>query len=218
MLKAVIFDLDGTLLNTLDDLADSTNFALRSTGLKERTLDEVRRFVGNGVYKLIERAVPTSADAETINRVYEIFKSHYIDNSSNKTDLYPGIKDLLLKLSDNGVKTAIVSNKLNEAVVSLRNVYFTMIPIAIGETPDVSKKPSPDMVFNAIKLLSVEKDEVLYVGDSEVDIETAKNAGVRCISVSWGFRDERELLQFGAERIAHDPSELCDMLLECAKR
>lgn len=216
MIRAVIFDLDGTLLNTLDDLSDSTNFALRSVGFKERSVDEVRRFVGNGVYKLIERAVPTNTDIEAIKRVYEIFKTHYVNNSCNKTAPYVGIKELINELLKFDVKVAIVSNKLNEAVGLLRDMYFPMIDVAIGETPVVMKKPAPDMVFEAAKKLSVNLKDIVYIGDSEVDIETARNAGVECISVAWGFRTEEELLRSGAKCIVQKPIEIYDVIM--AKR
>lgn len=211
--KAVIWDLDGTLLDTLQDLAGATNYALGVHGMPERTLDEIRQFVGNGVGKLIRRAVPEGTDDECFDRVFTTFKEYYVEHCQEKTKLYDGVKDTLLYLRQNGIKQAIVSNKLQSGVTELWNIWFRdVIDVAIGETPDVMRKPAPDMVLEAMTQLGVEKDEALYVGDSEVDIMTARNTGVECVSVEWGFRTREFLMENGAKVIVTKPSEIIDYL------
>ncbi|MBQ8403513.1 MAG: HAD-IA family hydrolase, partial [Clostridia bacterium] len=186
----VIFDLDGTLLNTLEDLCDSTNFALACFGFPARTLAEVRSFVGNGIGKLIERAVPEGTESSVCAQVLEVFKAHYSENCNNKTRAYDGIEWLLKKLKEEKIKIAVVSNKVDSAVKVLCERYFAdYISVAIGETENIRRKPAPDTVFAAMELLGAEKKNTVYVGDSEVDVETAKNAGIGLVAVSWGFRN-----------------------------
>ncbi len=210
----IIFDLDGTLLNTLDDLADSVNYALAANGLPERSLDEVRRFVGNGVANLMERSVPAGTGPELEAKCLADFKAHYLTNMRHKTAPYPGVLDLLSDLQDNGCKVAVVSNKFDGAVKELCGVYFgPLLPVALGERPGVRKKPAPDLVRACLERLGATADRAVYVGDSDVDIETAKNAGLPCLSVSWGFRDAAFLRAHGAETIAGTPEELKDMIL-----
>lgn len=207
--QAVIFDLDGTLLNTLTDLADSTNYALKTMGFPERTIDEVRRFVGNGVEKLIERAVPEKTDAETTEKTLRIFKEYYSQNMTNKTGPYPGIPEVLAELKKKQIPVGIVSNKFDAAVKDLRNRFFsTSIETAIGESANVAKKPAPDTCIEAMQEMEITTEHTVYVGDSDVDIKTAENSGLDCISVTWGFRDEEFLREHGAVTIIHKPEEL----------
>ena len=178
-ITTVIFDLDGTLLYTLEDLQGSVNYALSQMNYGLRTLEEVRHFVGHGVYRLIERAVPDGTSHEEIDRTFEIFREHYSKNCNVTTRAYDGILDLLTILKEKGYHLAIVSNKMDSAVKALNEIYFnTWISVAIGATDTVRKKPAPDTVFAAMKELGVSPKETIYVGDSEVDIETAKNAGI----------------------------------------
>lgn len=210
----VIFDLDGTLLNTLDDLADSVNYALSSCGLPERSIDEVRNFVGNGVRRLMFRAVPGGEQNPVFERAFSCFKEHYLHNSVNKTCPYEGIMALLAKLKRYGIAMAVVSNKLDVAVNDLNRRFFAdFISVAIGDRENFRRKPAPDSVLEALRMLGKTAEESVYIGDSEVDIETARNAGIDCISVSWGFREEKILRDSGAVRIAHTPEELGNMLI-----
>lgn len=212
--SAIIFDLDGTLLNTLEDLADSVNYALASNGFGMRSIEEVRMFVGNGIRKLIERAVPDNTDIETVDSVFETFKSHYLGNMMNKTKPYDGIMELLRMLSERGVRMGIVSNKYDPGVKGLNESFFSKyIKVAIGESADVAKKPAPDTVYEALKEMGIEKTETVYVGDSDVDIATAANSGLDCISVTWGFRDREFLKEKGASVIIDSPLEILDFVI-----
>lgn len=207
MKDTVIFDLDGTLLNTLDDLTDSTNFALRRLGLRTRTREEVRAFVGEGVRLLIERALPGDKKQLT-DECLKLFELHYNVNKNNKTKPYRGIGKMLDDVAALGLKTAIVSNKYDEAVLSLRNSLFPQIDIAVGERGGMSKKPAPDMVEYALKQLCSDKDNAVYVGDSDIDVLTARNSGLPIIAVSWGFRPRDLLQSLGADEIIDRPDEL----------
>lgn len=212
--NAVIFDLDGTLLDTIKDLADSVNFALSMCGYKERTLKEVTSFVGDGVRMLIKRSVPEGTDEEGYEKVFLLFKEHYHHNSNNKTKPFEGIEDLIIKLKSLGYKIGVVSNKYDSAVKELVLIHFeNMISVAIGESEEIRRKPNPDGVIKALKTLSVRKEEAVYIGDSEVDLKTAQNAGVDCILVSWGYRD-KEFLQNckGALGIADKPLDILNFL------
>lgn len=211
--KTLIFDLDGTLLNTLDDLALSVNYAMRECGFCERTLDEVRRFIGNGVEVLIHRAVPTTATEEEYKNALEIFKAYYKKNSRKNTTPYPGVIDLLAQLKGDGYNLAIVSNKVDFAVKDLRDEFFMgLIDVAIGDSDATRTKPEPDMVYKAVEELGVDIKECIYIGDTDVDIETAKNSGMDCISVSWGFRTKSELIGYGAEMIADKASDILELV------
>ena len=209
-IKAVIWDLDGTLLNTLDDLAASTNAALAQNGLPERTTDEVRCFVGNGVHKLIERAVGEPGEKHPkFEQVLGDFVAHYGEHSRDCTRPYAGIMDVLDALSGEGVKHAIVSNKVDFAVKALSKEYFgERMLSAVGDDPSRAKKPAPDSVWEAMRQMGVTAQEAVYVGDSDVDVITARNAGIPCIAVTWGFRSEECLLQAGAQHIARRPEEI----------
>ena len=211
---AVIFDLDGTLLDTLRDLADSTNFALAAHHMPPRSVEEVRAFVGNGVGLLIHRAVPAGTPPEAEAACLADFRAHYLRNMAHKTAPYPGILPLLDRLRAAGISTAVVSNKFDGAVKGLCRQYFgDRIPVAIGESPGVARKPAPDTVFRALAELGAPPAGAVYVGDSDVDIATAKNAGLPCVSVSWGFRDAAFLAEHGAARIVHTPAALAELLL-----
>ncbi len=209
----VIFDLDGTLLNTLEDLADSTNYAMRASGLKERSINEVRNFVGNGVDVLIERAVEGAISKEQELECLDVFKQHYSKNMDNKTKPYDGIMDVIKELLKRGYHIAIVSNKFDAAVKGLNVDYFEgLFPVAIGASDTVAKKPAPDSVIKALQELHSDKERAVYVGDSDVDIMTARNSGLPCISVTWGFRDEELQRSMGTDYIIHKPEELLDVL------
>lgn len=212
-ISTIVFDLDGTLLNTLEDLADSTNYALRQYGFAERTLEEIRAFVGNGVRKLIERALPEGAENPLFNSVFSCFKSYYVDHCMEKTGLYAGIPEMLHELKSAGYHMAIVSNKLQSGVDELYEHYFSdTVEVAVGELPELNRKPAPDMVLLALEKLGVSTDEAVYVGDSDVDVATARNSGLSCISVLWGFRDKEFLVQHGAHCFAQTPEEICRII------
>lgn len=206
-----IFDLDGTLLDTLDDLKNALNFALKSNGFPVRTRDEVRSFVGNGMKKLIERGAGDSATEEKLERLYQFHTSYYSKHSTDMTAPYAGIQELLKKMKAAGVHLAVVSNKDDYAVGPLCEKYFPKIfEVAVGVREGVAKKPAPDTVLEVLKKFG--GASAVYIGDSEVDIETAKNANIRCISVTWGFRDESDLIKSGATAIAHNTDELLELL------
>ena len=214
MYRAVIFDLDGTLLNTLDDLAASTNAALRQFGYPERTVEEVRRFVGNGVRLLMVRALPQGEATPRFEEILAYFRQHYAAHCREATAPYPGIPALLARLRERGVRVAVVSNKFDAAVKDLCHAYFGgEVEVAVGESPAVAKKPAPDAVLAAMRELGVSPADTVYVGDSEVDVETARRAGVPCISVLWGFRDRAELVAHGATHFAPDTAALAALLL-----
>ena len=209
--KTFIFDLDGTLRNTLNDLAASTNHALLTNGMAERSIDEVRQFVGNGVRLLIERAVEPGTDKATIDRVFADFKTHYMHHSLDTTRPYDGIMDMLHELRHRGIRIAVVSNKLYAATRELCHHFFAdTVEVAIGEKEGIRRKPSPDTVIEAMLELGVDKTDAVYVGDSDVDIATAKNCGIPCISVLWGFRDKDFLIEHGAQTFVNHPSELLE--------
>ena len=211
--KALIFDLDGTLTDSLEDLWISVNHSLRTMGWPERTLDEVRTFVGNGVHLLIERAVPQGTQADALERCFQLFRSHYVEHCMDHTAPYPGILDLLVELSKEGYRTAIVSNKLQAGVsVMYHRHYASLVHVAIGEHDGVRRKPAPDMIYEAIAQLGVQKEECIYLGDSDVDILTARAAGLPCISVLWGFRDKEFLLAHGATTLVQHPTDILDIL------
>lgn len=215
MKTAVIFDLDGTLLNTLEDLKDSTNYALQKFGFPQRTLDEVRSFVGNGLRMLIVRAVPADTEDAVINAVLKTMKLHYAENYHNKTRPYDGIEALLVRLKAEGYPMAIVSNKADLVVALLRKLYFdTLIPVAVGETEGVLRKPAPDMVVEGLRRLGLPGANAVYVGDSEVDLQTARNAGLPCLSVTWGFRSIQQLEEAGAQHLVHTPEELYETICQ----
>ena len=212
-IKAVIWDLDGTLLNTLDDLAASVNAALAMNGMPLRSTEEVRAFVGNGIRRLMVRAVPGGEANPAFDKALEDFTRHYGAHSRDRTRPYDGILEMLDKLSAAGVKHAIVSNKIDFAVKALSRAYFgERMCAAIGDDPSRARKPAPDSVFAAMREMGVTAQETVYVGDSDVDVLTARNAGVPCVAVLWGFRDEACLRAAGAERLARTPDELREII------
>lgn len=204
-----IFDLDGTLLYTLDDLTASTNHAMRAYGMAEHTTEEVRMMVGNGIRKLIERAVPGGTGNPLYENVYKTFMHHYLEHSLDTTRPYPGIMEMLAALKAKGRRMAVVSNKYCKATEHLCRTFFgEYISVAIGESADIRKKPAPDTVLEALRRLGVSKGGAVYVGDSEVDIATARNCGLPCISVLWGFRDKDFLVKNGGTTFAESPEEI----------
>lgn len=212
-LKAVIFDLDGTILDTLEDLKNSVNFALSKNGLPVRTIDEIRAFVGNGIRLLMERAVPENTNDELLERCFLDFKKHYKEHSADNTKPYDGIIPVLREIKAKGIKLAVVSNKADFAVQTLVEEYFQgLFDFAVGEREGIRRKPCPDSVNEAIRVLDASPDEVVYVGDSEVDIETSRNAGVNCVAVTWGFRDKCVLESLSPEYIIDKPSQLMELI------
>jgi phosphoglycolate phosphatase len=211
--NTVIFDLDGTLLNTLDDIKDSVNYALNKFNYPLRTLEEVRKSVGNGAKILIDNVVPPNTSTEDSAMCLEVYKEHYAHNSQNKTRPYDGILSLLKLLYQQDIKLAIVSNKFDFSVKELCRIYFgEYIHVAIGESANVARKPAPDSIYTAIKELDSVKSRVIYVGDSDVDVQTAHNAGIPCIGVTWGFRDREVLEKAGADSIINKPEEITNYL------
>lgn len=212
--QLVIFDLDGTLLDTLDDLADAVNWALEQEQLPRRTREEVRAFVGNGIRNLIERAVPAGTEAAQTDRVFAGFKARYAGHCADKTRPYPGILELLARLRAEGIRTAVVSNKADFAVQTLCRDYFPgLVDCAVGERAGIPKKPAPDSVQEVLRALEIPREQAVYVGDSEVDVVTARNAGMDGILVLWGFRDRQTLERAGAKTFAATAEELCAALI-----
>ncbi len=224
--STLIFDLDGTLLDTLHDLAASTNYALRQYGMPEHSLDDVRRFVGNGVRMLMQRAVPEGADNPQFEQVFAAFRQHYMQHSLDTTRPYDGIPETLRALRQRGFRLAVVSNKMMAATQELVAHFFPEVEVAIGENEaaGIRKKPAPDTVYEALRQLSASKHitplapgrgvggEAVYIGDSDVDLATARHAGMPCISVLWGFRDRDFLVGHGATTFVRHPHELLDVL------
>ncbi|WP_449020790.1 HAD family hydrolase [Prevotella jejuni] len=211
--KTYIFDLDGTLLSTLNDLASSTNYALRWAGMPERTIEEVRMFVGNGVKLLMERAIPEGVNNPKFEETYAKFREHYMEHNLDTTRPYDGVPELLHELKRRGKHLAIVSNKFYAATQDLAKHFFPdTIEVAIGERENIRKKPAPDTVLEALRQLNVSKEDAVYIGDSDVDIMTAKNSGLPCISVLWGFRDKDFLIEHGGSLFVEKPIEILSRL------
>ena len=212
--KAIIWDLDSTLLDTLQDLAGAVNHSLEAYSLPVKTKEEIRAIVGRGIRHLVENAVPTGTDPATTDAVFGEFCTYYAAHSADATAPYAGIPAMLEKLSRAGVKMAIVSNKADFAVQDLVRQYLgEEITLAVGAREDIPKKPAPDMVEYALARLGVTKAEAAYVGDSEVDVLTARNTGMDCLAVDWGFRSRETLREAGAERIFSTPQELMEAIL-----
>ena len=209
----ILFDLDGTLLDTLKDLTVSINYALKQLGFPERTIDEVRRFVGNGMAKLVERALSAAgAPASLAKSCLTLFSGYYKEHIHDYTVAYPGVTQLLQTLKKAGCKLAIVSNKMDDPVKSLANLYFPdLIDAAIG-TPSDHKKPDPYCVYTALHKLHSTPEQSIYIGDSHVDVETAKNAGIPCICVSWGFAGRKGLAECHPDIIVDTADELASLL------
>ena len=206
--------MDGTILNTLDDLADTMNYCLRSYGMPERTISEIRSFLGNGLRVLVEKSVPAGMEKSLIDLMCETFGDYYKDHCAIKTRPYEGINTLLQKVRDAGILTAVVSNKVDFAVTELCNEYFDgLFDYSIGERPGQRRKPFPDSVNAVLEYFKLTKEETVYIGDSEVDFMTAKNADMDVIMVDWGFRDEATLQLMGAKKIAHSTDEVYEMIV-----
>ena len=214
-IKAVVFDLDGTLLNTLTDLAASCNRALQQMGRPPRTEDEIKSFIGNGARLLCNRLVGLDAPEETVDQCLKLFQADYNLHLNDNTAPYPGIMDMLRTLRDNGVQCAVVSNKYDAATRAICQMYFgDLISVTIGEGNGITKKPCPDGTNKALSLMGVKPEEALYVGDSDTDVETAHNANLFCVGVTWGFRSRIVLEMAGAESIIDTPEELLDIVLK----
>ena len=213
MYDTIVFDLDGTLLNTLKDLCNSTNFALNKYGFKERTLEEVRTLVGSGAAVLIKRALPEGVDDKIYSEVLATFKEHYREHSNDLTAPYEGVLDMLEEVKKRGYKTAILSNKPHNAVCDLHKLFFEKyIDVPMGVKDGIPTKPNPQMVENVLKELASAKEKTLYVGDSEVDVQTAANSKLDMVTCLWGFRSEEELKANGAGNFIKEPMELLGFL------
>lgn len=214
-IRTFIFDLDGTLLDTLGDLAASVNYALQAHNMPTHSIDNVRRFVGNGVRLLMERAVPDGASNPQFDAAFATFRQHYMAHSLDTTRPYEGILEMLRVLRQRGYRTAVVSNKFYAATQELCHHFFPdTIEVAIGEheAEGIRKKPAPDTVIEALRQLGERREDAVYVGDSDVDIATAAASGMPCISVLWGFRDRQFLMEHGASRFISQPLELLTLL------
>lgn len=211
--ELIIFDMDGTILDTLEDLKNSMNHTLRLYHMPERTLEEIRSFVGNGIRKLVERAIAANTPTEQIDKIHQDFMDYYQIHCSDFTKPYPGIVSLLQSLKAQGYKTAVVSNKADSAVQDLCLQYFpNLFDIAIGERSGIARKPAPDMVNLALQKLEITHEKAVYIGDSDVDVATAKNSNLDMIAVDWGFRSRDFLISQGACTIASSPEEILPLL------
>lgn len=210
--NTVIFDLDGTLLYTLTDLTTAVNAAMHRFGWQERTYEEMRHFVGNGIRNLMDHAVPGGEKNPLFEEAFATFKEVYARVQTDTTGPYDGILEAVRTLQEHGIKMAIVSNKIDGAVQTLNDDFFHM-DIAIGEREGVARKPAPDSVFLAMKELSADPESTVYIGDSDVDLKTAKNSGLPCISALWGFRTREELESYGATCIADTPADMVREIL-----
>ncbi len=212
--KAVIFDMDGTILNTLEDLKNATNYSLRQFGMPERSLEEVRMFVGNGIRKLVERAVPAGTSEEKIAQVFDVFLEYYEIHSADNTSPYPGILELVEKLKKSGIKTAVSTNKADVPAQELGREYFNGIfDLIVGQQDGLKVKPAPDSVNKILSILDIQKKDAIYIGDSDVDVQTAKNSGLDFIGVSWGFRGREFLEKNGAKNIVDNANEILDLVI-----
>lgn len=212
-ITTAIFDLDGTLLNTLTDLSTGVNLALRKYGYPERTVDEVRQFVGNGLAKLVERALPDGRNNPDYEAVLAETRVQYAAHREDTTAPYEGILPLLRKLTDAGLTLGVVSNKPDAHVKALCRLHFgELVTAAVGSMEGVRLKPAPDSVLHTMELLHSDKAHTVYIGDSDVDLQTAQNAGIPCISVLWGFRDKENLLQAGGNIFAQEPEDIAEII------
>lgn len=211
--KIAIFDMDGTILDTLTDIYNAINHSLEVFGLPQRTKEEVRMFVGNGLRKLVERAVPVNTNENIIENVLSELLSYYGEHSSDTTAPYLGINDAIASLKERGIITAVVSNKADFAVQILNEQFFDgLFDYAIGEHEGFNPKPEPDMVNEILKRANVTCDKSVYIGDSDVDLMTAENSNMDCIAVAWGFRSVEFLKEHGAQIIANKPEELIELI------
>ncbi len=218
MKNTVVWDMDGTILNTLEDLKDSVNHAVTTYGFKPYNLQEIRAMLGNGIKVLMELAVPNGYNNPKFDDCFETFAQYYQLHMNDKTKPYVGITEVMKVLKEKGYKQAVVSNKIDSAVQKLVQVYYPFVDLAIGERDGLQRKPQPDMVWAALDELGVKRENAVYVGDSEVDLATAKNSGLDCVSVAWGFRDLKMLEAIGAENIIEKPEQLLDVLEKMQRR
>jgi phosphoglycolate phosphatase len=213
--KAVLFDMDGTVLDTLGDLAAAVNHTLREFSMPERSIAEVAAALSNGAAYLIAHTVPAGTPKELTDKVLAAYAPYYDAHCDILTGPYDGIVPLMEKLRDRGVKLAVISNKQDTAVKPLAEKYFPgLLEIAVGESTEVRRKPNPDAVLAALRHIGVEREDAIYVGDTEVDLQTARNAGMECASVDWGFRTREQLVEIGAEHIFDTVQELEEYLLK----
>lgn len=209
----IVFDCDGTLLDTLTDLRNAVNYVLRAHDLPERSVPEVKAALGNGVAHLMRQSLPASISEAEFNTYLDEFKAYYGEHLQDYTAPYPGMLDVLDILRAKGYKLAIVSNKIQEGITPLNKEYFgDRLPVAIGERPGLQRKPAPDMVLQALKELGSTQSESIYIGDSEVDVATAKNSGLLCIGVTWGFRDEQLHKDLGVTHIARKAEDIVTII------
>ena len=209
----IVFDCDGTLLDTLTDLRNAVNYVLRAHDLPEQSVPEVKAALGNGVAHLMRQSLPDSISEAEFNTYLDEFKAYYGEHLQDYTAPYPGMLDVLDTLRAKGYKLAIVSNKIQEGITPLNKEYFgDRLPVAIGERPGLQRKPAPDMVLQALKELDSTQDESIYIGDSEVDVATAKNSGLLCIGVTWGFRDEQLHKDLGVKYIARKAEDIVTII------
>lgn len=209
--KLVVFDMDGTILNTIDDLADTLNYSLGQFNMPKRSLKEVKSFVGNGIGKLIERAVPEGTTEEKCKEIFDVFAAYYKDHCADKTRPYDGIVEVIKELRNRGYKTAVVSNKADFAVKDLCEVYFKdLFDMSVGEKEGVRRKPYPDSVDEVLKALDIDRSEAVYVGDSEVDLQTAINSNMDVIMVEWGFRERDYIISCGAKFTIKEPAQILE--------
>lgn len=212
-INTVIFDLDGTLLDTIEDITNSVNYVMLECGYYCKTTPEVQASVGNGVKKLMRRMLPEGCDKKTVDRCVELFKAHYAKGMNKETKPYYGVIDVLKDLKTREFKIAVISNKFDSAVKELCDKYFgDLIDIAMGQRDTISEKPAPDMVFEVINALGVKEENCVYIGDSEVDIQTANNAGIPCLSVVWGYKDIDFLYKNGAQTLVYTPSDILELI------
>lgn len=213
-IDTVIFDMDGTVLDTLEDIADSVNYVMRTYGFPEHPIEAIRSFIGNGMRKIIERSLPAGSSEELCDEAVERYRSYYHDHNMIKTRPYDGIMELLKKLSQAGIKTAIVTNKNVDAAEKIyRQLFSEYVPVCYGQQDDIPKKPHRAMIDLAIADLGSRSENSVYVGDSEVDMQTAANAGIPCITCLWGFRDRDFLEAQGADIFVETPDEISKLIL-----
>lgn len=213
--KLVIFDMDGTVLNTLEDLLAAMNHALTKRGMPPHTLKEMQSFVGNGLYMMAVRAVPEGTSKEDVDAVFRDFKAYYSEHLNVYTKPYDGIREVLAALKERGIATAISSNKYDAGAKLLAQCHFgALVDMTVGESELTPKKPDPAGTLAIMRALGGTPENTMYFGDSGVDIETAKNAGLTCVCVSWGFRSPKQLLEAGAETVVTGPAEMLSYILE----
>ena len=213
IINTIVFDMDGTVLNTIDDLTVSMNYVLDKFNMPGHTMEEYRMFFGNGIEFALRKSVPEDTPSDVIKEMISVFKEHYDIHCLDNTKPYDGILSLMNELKQQGYKMAIVSNKIDSAVKELNEKFFSgVVDVAIGEKPGIKRKPAPDTVLEALKELKSNINEAVYVGDSEVDFATAQNSGLPCISVLWGFRDRKYLEDIGADTFAEKPEDIIKLL------